>query len=293
MIHSLKIIDPGETPVSWLGNVSALKKPREFTFSPGLNILWGRNGSGKSTILKLLAMMLHCAQSGNPVVTSTSVEDLCERMRFKDQPKAKLENSVLLRHDGQGTRFFNPSAAVGLVGGGAAFDWDFGREGMLNVMFRGSAGQTTMQRFDSLLTDCLCNKPPPSVEYRVKETNFNDYWKEWFGVAKGFLKANAKKGPATILMDEPERSVDLPLQVQCWRLIRALVRRETQIIVASHSLFALNIPEANYVEMEPGYMVMARKCLALLPEWAEEQPRMPDSPSPEPAKKEAKKRSKR
>jgi predicted ATPase len=290
VIYSVNIVDPGATPVMWLDKVPTLKEPREFVFSPGLNILWGRNGSGKSTLLKLLAMIFHCEQGGYPVLTQTSVGDLCERMRFKDQVGEKLRSSVAIKHDGQGVRFFNPSQAVGLTAGGAAFDGDFMHEGMMNVMRKASAGQTTMARFNKFGDDLLYNRPAPEVEDKLKGVFYNDLWEEWLTIARDFLKGNAKKGPSTILLDEPERSVDLPLQVQCWRIMRAQAKRG-QLIVASHSLFALNIPEANYIEMEANYMGLAKKCLALLPEWAKEDPAFPDKlPEPEPVKKPAKKR---
>lgn len=62
--------------------------------------------------------------------------------------------------------------------------------------------------------------------------------------------------------------------------------------MASHSLFALNIPEATYIEMSPGYMDTAKKCLALLPDWDKEGPKFPDKlPEPEPKKKPPKKKA--
>ena len=66
-------------------------------------------------------------------------------------------------------------------------------------------------------------------------------------------------GVPTLLFDEPDRSLDIPLQARFWELMALVgIRRERQIIAASHSVFALGLPGVNYIEVVPGYM---DKCL--------------------------------
>ena len=276
MIHSLDIKHPANTPLKWLGQVESLKAPRNFTFTPGLNILWGRNGSGKSTVLKLMARVLHCEQGGGPLISETSLSDLCARINMyrgkEGLTKDLILGSMVLRHDGQGVRLFDPGKAVGLTGG--SFDYDFGMAGIQNTMFKGSAGQTTMFRFEEILSQCVDGKPAPEIRSKISRDRVNDLWQDRFDLAEAFLKGNAEKGPATVMLDEPERSFDLPLQAQCWRFIRAAARTH-QIIVASHSVFALNIPEANYIQMEPEYLAASQRAVGLLPTWADEKPEMP------------------
>lgn len=286
MIGSIDILKPGETPIKWLGNVATLKEPRKFEFTPGLNILWGRNGSGKTTVLKLMARLFHCEQGGAPVVTQNSLHELFPiGTRLDDDPE-RLLKSVKVVHDGQGIRHFDPSHAGGLLGGGSAFDDDFFTMGVMNTMFKGSAGQTTMFRFEQLMGHFLKEGKAPEVEYRMKKDHVNDLWGKRISTVENFLKGKGDKGPATIMMDEPERSFDLPMQVQCWRFIRAYAHK-AQFIVASHSVFALNIPEAKYHEMEPGYLDASRASIGLLPKWAEEKPfpKTPKDDAKEPPKK--------
>jgi energy-coupling factor transporter ATP-binding protein EcfA2 len=133
MIESLTVKDPSKTPIKWLKDVPALSKPRAFAFTPGLNVLWGRNGSGKSTILTLLARALHCHTSGFPVITVDSLRELLDNAP-NDKPEQALEG-IEIRHDGQGVRYFNPEQTVGLAGGGAYFDDDFFGEGVRTKMF--------------------------------------------------------------------------------------------------------------------------------------------------------------
>jgi len=282
MIRSLDIKSPDETPIKWLGKVASLKEPRKFEFKPGLNILWGQNGSGKTTVLKLLARLFHCEQSGSPVVTQSSIGELFPIGTATDKDPKKILKGVKVNHDGQGVRHCDPSHAVGLLGGGAAFDDDFFKSGIVNTMFRGSAGQTTMFRFEQVMGAFLKGKAP-EVEYRMKKSSVNSLWSERIELIEKALAGSGELGQPTMLMDEPERSFDLPTQVTCWRFIRAYAQK-AQFIIASHSVFALNIPEAHYIEMEPGYLDASKASITLLPTWGDEKP-FPKDPTPEPKKK--------
>jgi predicted ATPase len=284
MIYRLDILDPSKTPVKWLSSVEALKAPRSFEFKPGLNVLWGRNGAGKTTLTKVLARLLHCEQGNHPVVTKESLAALVGDS-FEPVDVAK---GVAVKHDGQGTRHFDPGHAVGLAAGGAAFDWEFGTEGIHNQLFRGSAGQTTMFRFGRILGEIVAGEVP-DVEWKFPRAHNNSVWADRVKTADLFLKANAEKGQPTILLDEPERSYDLNAQVGVWRLLRAYAD-EVQFIVASHSLFALKIPGAHYVELSPRYLAGSEAVLDILQKWPEETPKKLPAKAAEAAKAAVKKR---
>lgn len=277
MLYSLDIRDPKSTPIAWLAQVEALAKPRVFAFKPGLNVLWGRNGSGKTTVLKLLTTLLHCGQSGLPSVTQTSARELVGSFDAKERV-SRIKKAIVLKHDGQGVRHFDPSHAVGLMSGGGGFDDEFFSMGVVNAMFKGSSGQTALFRFEEILGSIVHGRVP-TVEWKITRDRVNSTWGSWLALAEHFLKGNAAKGPPTVLLDEPDRSYDLNKMVGVWRLLRAFAPK-TQFIVASHSLFALNIPEAHYIEMSPGYLAGSLKALRLLPTWAEEKPQPPPLPPP-------------
>lgn len=115
------------------------------------------------------------------------------------------------------------------------------------------------------------------MEYKVTSGKVNSLWEDRLKIANTFLKGSGKVGQPTILLDEPERSLDLNYQPAIWRLLRAFAPT-TQFIVASHSLFALRIPEANYIELGSDYLKGSEKALKLLAGWSEEKPQPPPKP---------------
>jgi energy-coupling factor transporter ATP-binding protein EcfA2 len=286
MIYKLDLLDPTKTPVPWLARIDALAKPRAFEFKPGLNILWGRNGSGKTSLTKVLARLFHCEQGNQPIVTQESLHELTGG-GFEP---VDLKKGLTVKHDGQGVRHFDPGHAVGLIGGAAAFDWAFGNEGIANAMFKGSAGQTTLFRFDRLITEIVAGEVP-EVTWKFPRDHNSGVWAARVKLASSFLKANADKGQPTILLDEPERSYDLNAQVGVWRFMRAYAD-QVQFIVASHSLFALKIPDAHYIELSPRYLAGSEDVLEILQKWPEERPRKPSKEEAKAAHEAVKKRRK-
>ncbi|MDD5008567.1 MAG: AAA family ATPase [Syntrophorhabdaceae bacterium] len=250
MIYSLKVTDPKNIPVSWWDKVSALKD-REFSFTPGLNIIWGRNASGKSTILTTLAKWFHCEQGGRSVVTRHSVFELERGLLSKEGWKDGLE----VKHDGKPVFYANPQRQIGLRSG--VFDDDFFEDGLFGGLAKGSDGQITIHRTMQSL-DGL-QKGIREIEYRVGLKGHNDVWQDWRKKAEGYLAANSDPGPFTILMDEPDRGLDMDRMIEMWgEFIIGKLAPVFQLIVATHSPFALSL-DANYIELSPGYLEKCRR----------------------------------
>ena len=65
-------------------------------------------------------------------------------------------------------------------------------------------------------------------------------------------------GPLTVLLDEPDLHLDIPSQANLWKQLVDLAKRE-QVIVTSHSVFAVAVPGAAYIDLVPGYLAECRK----------------------------------
>lgn len=285
MIDSLTYKPLKESVLPWAAELDYFKKTPVTEFKPGLNILFGGNGSGKSTVLHLLATALAAAQGGTSVVTATWMRDV---LGFDGK---SLQLPCELVHDGQPVMFFDARAKEGVIGG--AFDDDFFTLGVANTMARGSTGQLGLQRLDRLLRVLVSKdspkpkatapasdaKPkgrgrtarsferkasstplvphgfPAAIEWKVTRGSANDHWSKRFDLIDELLSAKRPVGPKTLIFDEPESGFSLPWQAGIWANVFAKVDPERfQVIVATHSPFALGIPGAHYIEMTPGYL---------------------------------------
>lgn len=260
MISAIRVTDPSRCCVVHWEKVAALKGLDRLEFKPGLNILWGPNGCGKSTVLTLLARMLHCEQGNRTVVTQTSVQAVFT-VPYKNYPNGfrseEFPDGVVPVHDGQATLHFDPGHAVGLIGG--SFDWDFGTEGIHNAISRGSAGETSMRRMNDVLTHVVKPETFPRVEWKEQKPEGEPGPKEHSWTKKlrqvaTFLDGTLERGQPTVLLDEPDRSLSIKLQAGLWHNLAARYAGNVQVIAASHSPFALRLPGAHYIDLSPGYL---------------------------------------
>lgn len=254
MIEALQIRDPETTVIPWWTKVDALKDVDEFTFQPkGLTILWGPNGSGKSTLLKALARLTHCEKAGIPKITRSSMD------HFYDGYGSDkiLKHGFHLVHDGKPVHFYDPTSEPGLTSG--QFDDDFFSDAMATMRLRQvSSGQRTAAGQIRIIESA---KTLEKVGCAFSLKQANEQWKWSYENASYALKATVKNrnGKRTVLLDEPGRSLDIPRQAGMWD---GLARQNKfQLIIATHSVFALNIESAKFIDLEEGYLAECRKAV--------------------------------
>lgn len=287
MIDSLTFKRLDESALPWADNLGYFKSAPRTEFKPGLNIVFGANGSGKSTVLQLLATSLAALQGGTSVVTSDWMRGL---FGFRGNG-LNLPCDVV--HDGQPVMFFDARAREGLMGG--SFDDDFFDLGVANALSKGSTGQLGLQRLDRVLQVLLkkqdAEAPPPvaapkpepkpasrgktlkdlerrggakslvpqgfpkQVEWRVPREGYNESSAARLALVEELLRAKRPVGPKTFILDEPESGYSLPWQARLWEILSNIDPERHQVIVATHCPFALCIPGANYIEITPGYLL--------------------------------------
>ncbi len=258
MIHNLIVRNAKKTPIAHWPTVPFLKRG-SFEFHPGVNVIFGPNGSGKSTLLAALATLMHCKDESWPIVTKASVTKF---MRATGQ----TADGLLLSHDGTPARYlgienelpFAPETGVKEV------DVDLTVKTKTNALDRVSAGQATLLKLIRFL-----RAEPQKVRYKLSAKKLDDEWKEIFDVATESLNNVAilpgKAKQQVLLLDEIDRSLDFARQSAVWKQIRTLAAGgKHQIIVASHSPFALNVPGAHYIETKTGYLDQNRAALRVL-----------------------------
>lgn len=239
MIKHVTITDPSRTGIEWWGKVPALKDITTLKFNPGVTILWGRNGCGKSTLLKAVARKLHCEQGGVIKVT--------QNRRSWDVPDDGLD----IVHDGQ-ILYVAPEQQVGLIGG--TFDYDFMDQGVEEAMAKGSSGQHVLRRMGHALGVIVGQEKLAPVQHKV----------EISPELKKFLDGSFPKFIPTVLLDEPDRSLDLVKQAGFYRNLLANSLGRAQVIIATHCPFAANLPGVTYVDLQPGYLEECRAVIKKL-----------------------------
>lgn len=257
MIESLSFLEGEKSKFPYARNIEYFKASPVTTFKPGLNIVYGPNGSGKSTLLKLLGLSLAAVQGGVSTVTQTWISDTF------DWGSKAFDLPCTVVHDGQPVMYYDAREVAGLFAG-AAFDDDFFSLGVDACIAKGSVGELNMHRLTRHL-NVLIHKGegfPAEVAWKYPRTSTHADIQAKLALIDQLFEARCAKGPRTLLFDEPESGFSMPWQAGMWRNIFGKVDPEQfQVIVATHSPFALRIPGAHYIEMHPGY---ASECFVTL-----------------------------
>ncbi len=260
MIHQLIIRDPAHTPIPHWPQVAFLRGRQSIEFKPGLNVVIGDNGSGKSTLITALATLLHCRQENWPRVTTESL------LAF-NRPNG-LADGLLLEHDGAPARYMGTDHDVGLTpdakfirATSSVLDT---RRLEIKALNRMSSGQATLVQLGRFM-----RAEPKKVRTSIKERDrLPSEMQVVYDVATESLTNVVKRRGAlkepVVLLDEPDISMDFAKQALVWKQIRQLAESYTQVIVASHSPFAVKAPGAHYIETAPGYLDRAREGLQSL-----------------------------
>lgn len=227
------------------------KENKSIEFKPGLNIIFAPNGTGKSTLLEIIAKFTASEQGGLSTITDSWKNDMFAH------GVNKMEG-ISVHHDGQPTMYNNPRKAVGLFGGMAAFDDDFFEQGLMETQLKESTGYTTMTRLNSVLS-VLAGKAEMPKEFQMKSYKTEEVYQQ-------FLKGNIEKGQQTMILDEPESGLAIHVQSNIFRMLQKKAKEnKIQIIIATHSPFALTC-QANFIELKPGYINIAKQEIEMLAE---------------------------
>jgi energy-coupling factor transporter ATP-binding protein EcfA2 len=229
-------------------------KGKTFHFDDGLNVLFGTNGCGKSTLIK--CMKAYCAVAHGGWTTVSNFQALgagsvnhfpfvyrnftptgeCDTIVEWDGTPTFYNDSDLKIDDM--SWFYNKDALAreGLTSEAEQMDY---------MAKRPSSGQTRMQKLNKIFN--IAKSPPePTATSPNPGNRF-----ELMEIA--YLRSLPRTGRVTILLDEPEKSLSIPKQIELFRLLQSF-GKDFQIIIATHSPFILFEEGLNIIEMEPGYI---------------------------------------
>lgn len=232
-----------------------------FNFTDGVNVITGRNGAGKSVLLKIIKT--NCAiQKNSTYPEMIHPSDICKGFfsgEYYTVPEfcaKELKNHELpvssLDWDGSMVHyltpeFFNPHNVwerldSPLPKGRELYS---GAEALLGIISKNSAGEKSIGLLNKLY-ELHTNYDPP-----LKRVN--DTWAKADTIYQDWVKSLPKDGKPTLLIDELDHHLDIDNQKVYWDFINHLAIK-WQVIVVSHSIFAFIRTDVNHIPLDKKYL---------------------------------------
>ena len=240
MITKIKITDNTNTPVSYLPDV--FENGFEVDFKPGVNIIVGENGCGKTTLMNLLKryLMVDYNECGKG-------EFNCNINRLFGSTGGKILDGVDVYADYRLNtfRFSHPHEKQG----GSALK-DFRTFGETFTNYNSSTGQGVLNSLNCLF-ELMFGK---DVKLTYDYNQFSELYPEYVE----YVKTHRIKCPKeiTILMDEPDRNLSLE-NISQIKGILSYHKESTQIIAVIHNpllIYSLNkFDHINWIELTKKY----------------------------------------
>lgn len=251
MIESVKITSGYAIDVEAIGK-------KTFKFTKGLNVVYGPNGCGKSTLLGVAAAYCGCNPRGG---WSTFIEpsfggDVSYPHRCSKLAPGRCKANV--QWDGTPTFLHNSRVSDAPI---SSFD-DNDSDGVMSPiekmvlkMHGSSAGQARIASINVLLKklESFLGQEDMLAKPNKKRDKVNVVWERAMDAFTQYAVGKSLKGPMTVILDEPDRSFDANNQWILWSQIIPRVAKDFQLIVATHSPFALACPDVSVIDMLPGY----------------------------------------
>lgn len=267
MIRSVTVRDARCAPYSYIADIPALKEGTTIEFKPGINIIVGANGCGKSTLIKTIATYLLCGNGCMKTPTGyNAVGDAVNDRHLWDPTESeKLLDGIDVAHDYNGVAFILRNSYE-MENGDALRDMD----SFVSAYKRrvSSMGENTMFSIQTLFDVMFADKGVEYLAFPVANLkkimdNAGDVWKERIRQLLQYYKRNQvtdltpEDFQYTVLMDEPDRNLDIYNLDQVADIL-SQDKEMTQLIATVHNPLLIarlsQKPNVNIIEMTEGYV---------------------------------------
>jgi ABC-type uncharacterized transport system ATPase subunit len=256
MIHSLQFLNGFPTQWGHIGN-------RVFHFSPDVNFIYGQNGVGKSVIAKTLAAYCGIDKGGwtrisEPAKLASKLQNhfpwiyrqytpnhIDAKVVWDGTPTFYYDSELMGKNDM--TWFFqNASQSADGITTEA--------EQMDILTTKPSSGQYRIAKINKVMQ---LIKSPPNLSVIPPDIVANE--RQYAQLEINYIHSLPRNGKMTLILDEPERGLVLPRQLDLFDNVSKTLAKYFQVIIISHSPFALFHEDANLIDVEPGYSESCRK----------------------------------
>ena len=244
MVQKIVIRNNKNTPIHYLSELENFKNKQQYIFKPGVNIIVGENGCGKTTLLKLIKKYLLVDD------TECSVGQFNSNINglFRGLNSSKFLDGVDVYADYTKNTFRLCHA------GERTFDRaleSFATFGEFYTQQQSSTGESVLVAINSLFQHIFSDKVKLKFDYNQFN---NDKYVSYYN----YTKEHTIEGDEfTILMDEPDRNLSIE-KIQSIKNILSFHKPQTQLITVIHNpllIYALSKNDGiNFIEMSKDYI---------------------------------------
>lgn len=251
MVEKVVIRDNEDSPIDYLPELKAFKNGKEYVFKKGVNVIVGKNGCGKTTLMSLIQKYLLVEFSeASAGQYNCNINAICFGLGTKNKHMYEgvgvyadyQRNTFRMCHKGE--RKDNDDVFADDLSTNEFFGhiWSSTGEGVLaslQVLFERMFSKGARLTFDYLQFGEVY---PQYMKYIADHVIEGDEW--------------------TILMDEPDRNLDIE-NIQQILGILSVHKPHTQVIAVIHNPLLIcalaKNPEVNIIEMTRGYVKKIQK----------------------------------
>lgn len=233
----------------------AFKDKPIFKFNDKFNVIYGANGDGKSVLLKTIAAYCGIEKAGwtsvsDPMKLGYDRASQIPYVYRQYTPGSNID--AIVDWDGQPS-FYNDSDMVSKND----TTWFFSNadqsgdgltteaEQMDMLAARPSSGQFRVHKLNKIMQ--VIKTPPNLMVVPPQVQN-----KQLAQLEINYFMSLPRNGKITLLLDEPEKALALPKQVELFETIQRL-SEWFQIILVTHSPFILSFKNVNIIDTVPGF----------------------------------------
>ena len=240
--------------------------PKNICFKPGLNIIVGENGCGKSTLIKLLAAFCFCENGMPGLPSDVGIWDTVGKIFPKAGFIAKKREytpiqSVKIEHDFdypvmkmRGIMSYNNDELMSSIQRISDFYYGNSQSGGQNMLH-------SIARFAKQVKTVMENYKRHSP---IPEGPFNSTYQELIEKLKEWIDQTTvpmQEGRPTILMDEPDASLDVKRLLMLREWLIESSKNVQSIVVLHNPLLIRSLADtgANVIQLSKGYIKLIKQ----------------------------------